>query len=103
MDEITAKFLPRFAALSRDRLTRAIEVATARRKEGAEQVARELHALAGEAGLLGLEQVTGVARRAEEAARRFAGSAGGEEADELLEWLQKLERAVTEATTDKGM
>jgi HPt (histidine-containing phosphotransfer) domain-containing protein len=98
MDELIAKFLPRFAALARQRVLVALEIARERRHGSAPQVVHDLHALAGEAGLLGLEQVIGVARRAEEAARRFAASRDDGDARGLHECLVQLERAVAEAT-----
>ncbi len=61
-------------------------------------VVHEMHALAGEAGLLGLEGVIEFARSAEEAARRYGGSHNDGDAVALLTSLQDLERAVTQAT-----
>jgi HPt (histidine-containing phosphotransfer) domain-containing protein len=98
MDELVAKFLPRFAALARERLRVAAGAAAARRPTDAEAVAHELHALAGEAGLLGLEGVIGVARSAEEAARRFGGSGSESDAAAFADSVRSLEQAVAEAT-----
>jgi HPt (histidine-containing phosphotransfer) domain-containing protein len=98
MDQLTAKFLPRFATLAQERLRRAIESAIDRRRDRAEGVAHDLHALAGEAGLLGLEGVIGVARKAEEAARRFGNTGAEGDAVSFVECLKLLERAVADAT-----
>lgn len=97
MDELTARFLPRFAALAQQRLRRALEMAIDRRHERAEGVAHDLHALAGEAGLLGLEHVIGAARVAEDAARRFGTSGAEGDAVAFVEVLKNLERAVLAA------
>jgi HPt (histidine-containing phosphotransfer) domain-containing protein len=99
MDALTAKFLPRFATLARERLRGALESALDRRRDRADGVAHDLHSLAGEAGLLGLEGVIGVARQAEEAARRFASTGAESDAVSFVESLRNLERAVAEATT----
>jgi hypothetical protein len=98
MDDLTAKFLPRFLALTRDRLRRAMETAIDGRSDRAEAAAHDLHALAGEAGLLGLDGVLGVARTAEEAARRFGATGAESDAVALVDSLKRLERAVNETT-----
>lgn len=98
MDDLVARFLPRFAVLARERLRHALQTATDRRPEGAAAVAHDMHALAGEAGLLGLEGVIGAARRADEAARRFGGSGTENDALVFVDCLKTLERAVAEAT-----
>jgi HPt (histidine-containing phosphotransfer) domain-containing protein len=64
---ILARFLPRFAALARERVERALAHA-ARAEFGA--IASELHALAGEAALLGLDRIAELAREGEETARK---------------------------------
>ncbi|MGH7297963.1 MAG: Hpt domain-containing protein [Polyangiaceae bacterium] len=98
MDELVARFMPRFAALARERLQVATRTAAERRHRDAEAVAHDLHALAGEAGLLGLEGVVGVARSAEEAARRFGGTGSEGDAQALAESVRTLEQAVAGAT-----
>jgi hypothetical protein len=100
MDDLTAKFLPRFARLAHERLRKALESAIDRRRDRAEGVAHDLHALAGEAGLLGLEGVIGAARKAEEAARRFSNTGSEGDAVSFVECLKTLERAVADATAD---
>ncbi|HEY1690879.1 MAG TPA: Hpt domain-containing protein [Polyangiaceae bacterium] len=98
MDELVAKFLPRFAVLARDRIEGALRAAEGRRHDRAEAVAHDMHSLAGEAGLLGLEGVIVVARAAEDAARRFGGSGGDADAAAFVDCLRSLERAVAAAT-----
>jgi HPt (histidine-containing phosphotransfer) domain-containing protein len=102
MDELVAKFLPRFAALARERLRAALEGAVERRHDRAADAAHDLHALAGEAGLLGLEGVIGAARTAEDAARRFCGTAAEDDALAFVASLKILERVVTHAMSDYG-
>jgi HPt (histidine-containing phosphotransfer) domain-containing protein len=64
---ILARFLPRFAELARERVERALALA-ARAEFGA--IVSELHALAGEATLLGLNRIAELAREGEETARK---------------------------------
>lgn len=101
MEQLVAKFLPRFTALARERLRKAGAIAAERRHEQAEAAAHDMHSLAGEAGLLGLEGVIPIARRAEEAARRFGATGGEAEAQALGECVMALERAVNEATAER--
>jgi HPt (histidine-containing phosphotransfer) domain-containing protein len=68
MEEVRKKFLPRFIALAKERVQLGLKVAAASSGDEALHVARELHSLAGEAGLLGLGELLTLARRAEEAA-----------------------------------
>ena len=99
MDELTEKYLARFVALASERIKRAAEMAAERRRDRADAVVHDLHALGGESGLLGLEGVIDVARKAEEAARRFGESGAEADAAALAEHVKTLERAVTKATT----
>lgn len=101
MDELVAKFLPRFAALARERMRRAAECASSRKHELAADIAHDLHSLAGEAGLLGLESVTTTARSAEQAARRFGDTREEDDANGLGECLVNLERALADAMADR--
>jgi HPt (histidine-containing phosphotransfer) domain-containing protein len=102
MDELVAKFLPRFAALAKDRLRVAMDAAVHGNRANADVIAHDLHSLAGEAGLLGLEGVIEAARKAEDTARRFGGSTSDEDASALVDCLKVLERAVTHAMGDNG-
>jgi HPt (histidine-containing phosphotransfer) domain-containing protein len=101
MDELVAKFLPRFTVLARERLRKATDTATQRRHDQADAAAHDMHSLAGEAGLLGLEGVITVARQAEEAARRFGATGAEADAVTLTESLTALERAVNDATAER--
>jgi hypothetical protein len=91
-----ARFLPRFAALARDRIARAMAVASTRDATRAPSVIGDMHSLAGEAGMLGLETVLQAAIAAESAARRFALEGG--DAPMLDRALRDLEEAVAAAT-----
>jgi hypothetical protein len=99
MDELTEKYLARFMALASERIQRATEMAADRLRDRAAAVVHDMHALGGESGLLGLEGVIDVARRAEEAARRFGETGAEADALALAEHVKSLERAVTRATT----
>jgi hypothetical protein len=90
------RFLPRFAALARDRIERGMTVASTGDATNAPKVVGDMHSLAGEAGMLGLEAVLQAAIAAENAARRFA--TGGGEALSLDRALRDLQAAVVAAT-----
>jgi HPt (histidine-containing phosphotransfer) domain-containing protein len=100
MDELVAKFLPRFGTLARERLRRALDSASSRRHESAPDIIHDMHALAGEAGLLGLERVTGVARTAEAAAKRYRDSRADGDAAGLVACLERLSTEVSEALAE---
>jgi hypothetical protein len=97
MDELTAQFLPKFTALAHERLRKAMETGIDRRHDRAEAIAHDLHALAGEGGLLGLDGVIEPARRAEEAARSFGASRAEADAVALIERIKDLQLALAEA------
>jgi HPt (histidine-containing phosphotransfer) domain-containing protein len=91
MDDMLARFLPQFIATARKRVALALQAALARDDTAAPTALRELHALAGEAGLLGLRDMIPLVRDGEAKARAVHGAAGG---DELIEALRRIERAV---------
>jgi len=93
-DDLTARFLPQFVALARSRVEVALD-AVARRDHGATQTTvRELHSLAGEAGLLGLHQVIPVARDGEQKAKRLHTSHADADADALAAALRELDQII---------
>jgi HPt (histidine-containing phosphotransfer) domain-containing protein len=100
MDELVAKFLPRFSALANQRLGRALELTQQRQHARADAIAHDLHSLAGEAGLLGLEQITTLAKGAEKSARRYHESGAEADALGLVERLEDLTAAVVRVTTE---
>jgi HPt (histidine-containing phosphotransfer) domain-containing protein len=90
LDEIHAMFLPQFSALANARVTRGLEAATQRDHQAMAFAVRELHALAGEAGLLGLVDVVPLARAAEGKAKQFCTSRSDADADALVTALTEL-------------
>jgi len=95
MEEVRRKFLPRFTALARERVARARELTTsAPSGEDVLHLAREFHSLAGEAGLLGLNDLIRVAREAEEAATRLHDDRSGDRVSALKHALEVLEHAL---------
>ena len=85
MDDLLARFLPRFVESARERIRRAGELFAAR---DFGKLASELHTLAGEASVLGLTEIGALARSAEQLARR-ATTEGCEEK------LAQIERSVS--------
>ena len=94
MEELSAKFLPQFVKLARSRLTDALTAAGARDHQAAPGIARELHTLAGEAGLLGLYEVVPLARDGEQKARSLGASRAEADAELLVDVLRQLERVI---------
>jgi two-component system chemotaxis sensor kinase CheA len=73
MEELYAKFLPQFTQLAKDRMQRAYEAFKDARPDAPTltNVMRDLHSIAGEAGLLGLSALVPLARTAEEHAKKL--------------------------------
>jgi HPt (histidine-containing phosphotransfer) domain-containing protein len=74
VEDIKRKFLPRFAVLAKERIRVGLEVASTVEGDQALVLARELHSMAGEAGLLGLTDLLSLARAAEVAATQLHAS-----------------------------
>lgn len=94
MDDLNAQFLPQFLELARSRVTAAIQAAAARDHLAAPTIARNLHTLAGEAGLLGLHDVVPLARDGEHKARSLGAGRTEADAEQLLDALRRLERVI---------
>jgi chemotaxis protein histidine kinase CheA len=94
MDDLVARFLPQFVALARARVATAITVATLRDQSAAPTLVRELHTLAGEAGLLGLGDVVPIARDCEAKAKVLQRTLAGPDAELLLAALHQLDRVI---------
>jgi chemotaxis protein histidine kinase CheA len=93
-DDLYARFLPPFVALARTRVASAL-AAVQRRDHGATTTTvRELHSLAGEAGLLGLHDVIPLARDSEQKAKRLHASQADADADALAAALRKLDTVI---------
>jgi HPt (histidine-containing phosphotransfer) domain-containing protein len=94
MEDLYAKFLPMFVTLARSRLATAITVATQRDHAALPTIIRELHTLAGEAGLLGLGDVVPLARDGEQKAKALLLSRAAPDAEALVAALRQLERVI---------
>jgi HPt (histidine-containing phosphotransfer) domain-containing protein len=94
MEDLLATFLPKFSAIAKTRVARSIELAEKRDPEAVTLIARELHAIAGEAGLLGISAVVALARVGEDNAKRLRTSRSDADADALLASLNELKRAI---------
>lgn len=94
MDDLLASFMPRFKAAASTRLARSIELAHRRDAADAVEIARAMHAVAGEAGLLGLTGIVPLARAGEEHAKRLRTTCSDADAEALLASLTELQRAI---------
>jgi HPt (histidine-containing phosphotransfer) domain-containing protein len=94
MEDLHAKFLPQFVVLARSRLELAIRAAADRDHNATTKIVRELHTLAGVAGLLGLQDVVPLARDSEQKARALHVSHTDADADVLVAALRQLERVI---------
>jgi HPt (histidine-containing phosphotransfer) domain-containing protein len=94
MDDLNAKFLPQFLELARSRVAAALRAAAARDHLAATTTARNLHTLAGEAGLLGLRDVVPLAREGEQKAKSLGASRTEADAELLVDALRRLEQVI---------
>lgn len=94
MDDLLATFMPRFKAAATVRISRSIELAQRRNHADAVEIARAMHAVAGEAGLLGLTAIVPLARAGEEHAKRLRSSRSDGDSDALLASLTELQQAI---------
>jgi HPt (histidine-containing phosphotransfer) domain-containing protein len=85
IDDIRARFLPRFAQAAKGRIERARALVASAEWSG---IASELHALAGEAALLEVRDVAGLARQVESLAR------AAKEPEEIARLLEEIARSV---------
>ena len=93
MEEIRAKFLPRFVSSARQRLERASKLISDG-ANAAPSIATDLHTIAGEASIMGLHEVAAMARDTERAVR----SVGGLDDASITAALFKLWRRIDELT-----
>jgi HPt (histidine-containing phosphotransfer) domain-containing protein len=89
IDEIRAKFLPRFVAAARQRLERATKMVASGHHDGS-VIAAELHTIAGEASIMGLAEIAAMARQGEQSVRQ---SSGVDDAA-MLRTLEQLSRGI---------
>jgi HPt (histidine-containing phosphotransfer) domain-containing protein len=94
IDELQATFLPRFIELARSRVRRAIDNAGGGDPAATAATLRELHALVGEAGLLGLTSIIPLARDSEEKAKRLITSCSPQDATVLVAALEELGKVI---------
>ena len=94
MDDLHAKFMPQFLELARSRVAAALKAATTRDHLAATTTARNLHTLAGEAGLLGLHDVIPLAREGEHKAKSLGASRTDADAELLVDVLRRLEKVI---------
>jgi chemotaxis protein histidine kinase CheA len=94
MEDLLATFVPKFAANAKVRVARSIELANRRDIEGVAVIVREMHAIAGEAGLLGLSPIVSLARVGEETAKRLRSNSNDHDAEALIASLDELKRAI---------
>ena len=94
MDDLNAKFLPQFLELARSRIAAALKAVAARDHLATTTTARNLHTLAGEAGLLGLHDVVPLARESEQRAKSRGASRTDADAERLVDVLRRLEQVI---------
>lgn len=93
-EDLYAKFLPQFVSLSRARVATALAAVLRRDHEATATTVRELHSLAGEAGLLGLQEVIPLARDSEQKAKLLHVSQADADADALVAALRELDTVI---------
>jgi HPt (histidine-containing phosphotransfer) domain-containing protein len=89
-EDLQARFLPQFVTLARARVATAVAAALRGDHGATTTTVRELHSLAGEAGLLGLQEVIPLARDSEQKAKRLHASHAAADADALVAALRQL-------------
>jgi HPt (histidine-containing phosphotransfer) domain-containing protein len=93
-DDIQTMFLHRFTALARTRLANARDAAERNDHDAVAVSVRELHGLAGEAGLLGFADIVPLARAGEDKAKRLCAERTPENAAELIDTLRLIEQRI---------
>ena len=94
MEDLHARFLPQFVALARSRVAMAVKAVAERDHAATPKIVRELHTLAGEAGLLGLHDVVPLARDGEHKAKALHLSRADADADALAAALDQLDHVI---------
>jgi HPt (histidine-containing phosphotransfer) domain-containing protein len=98
MDDLLAMFLPKFSAIAKTRIAKSLDLVNQRTPDYVPTIARELHAIAGEAGLLGLVSIVALARNGEEHVKRLRASHSDADVDALLTSLTALKSAIDEVS-----
>jgi chemotaxis protein histidine kinase CheA len=94
MDDLHAKFLPQFVVLARSRVAMAVKAVGERDHNATAKIVRELHTLAGEAGLLGLQDVVPLARDSEDKAKALHRTRADADAEVLISTLSQLDHVI---------
>jgi len=94
MDDLLAKFLPKFVAGARSSLAGAISAAAQQDQATTTKIARDLHTLAGDAGLLGLTTVVPLAKQCEQQAKRLHPGRADAEVELFVAALRQLELVI---------
>ena len=94
MDDLHARFLPQFVELARSRVATAAKAVAERDHAATLKIVRELHSLAGDAGLLGLHEVVPLARDGEQKAKTLHVSRSDADAEALAAALQQLDHMI---------
>lgn len=94
MEDLFAKFLPQFVSLAHHRIKVALDSADKRDAVAIKTMVRELHTLAGEAGLLGLSHIVPLARDCEQKAKILHTSHTDADVAVLVTSLRELERLI---------
>lgn len=95
-DDIQTAFRDRFMAIARTRVAHVRAAATGESDSALATAVRELHSLAGEAGLLGFSQFVPVARQGEDCAKRMSSERSQASSDAMIAVVQDLERLLAE-------
>jgi HPt (histidine-containing phosphotransfer) domain-containing protein len=94
IDDIQATFRHRFTVTARTRVTNALSAATRNDHAAMALLVRELHSLAGEAGLLGFVEFVPLAREAEDRARAMCSQRTPACAEAAIIAFRELERLI---------
>ncbi|HEY0189836.1 MAG TPA: Hpt domain-containing protein [Kofleriaceae bacterium] len=94
MEDLLAKFLPQFVSLAHTRIKVALDSADKRDPAAIKTTMRELHTLAGEAGLLGLGHIVPLARDCEQKAKHLHTSHTDADVATLVAALRELEQVI---------
>lgn len=92
--DLQRKFFPRFAKSAKERILEGVRTAKHLEGDGALLLARQMHSLAGEAGLLGLGDLVVIARAAEEAATQLHADPTDSRREGVVAALSELESAL---------
>lgn len=92
-DELYARFLPQFIPVARGRVAASLAAAQRRDQTSSPTIVRELHTLAGEAGLLGLVELVPLVRDCEHKGKHLDVISDAD-VERMLAALHELERKV---------